>query len=222
MQNVMTPRVTLDKYGYNCIARQLFLAAQTTNWTWAWVYSIATFLGWLALSLILARENPGLLNQRSTRTKDLVGTKHWDWVILSIYVVLLLAVPITAGLDYRYGWSAPTSPIIHIFGIVLLLAGFVPLTWAVNRFFEGTVRIKANREHTVIREGPYRCVRHPGYVGVILHFIAPPLALGTWTALIPALLGVLLFIIRTALEDAALRSKPATVSSPESGKSVLF
>lgn len=182
----------LDKYGYNAIARHistavmacapLFIAAGTLTWDWAWIYSIATLIGWTGLSAVLAVNNPGLLNHRGRRARDLVGTKRWDWLILIIYSVLLFIVPIVAGLDYRMGWSAPTSPAIHILGIVILLAGFVPLIWAmaVNKFFEGTVRIQTENNQQVISSGPYRYVRHPGYVGVVLHFIAIPIALGTW------------------------------------------
>jgi protein-S-isoprenylcysteine O-methyltransferase Ste14 len=50
-------------------------------------------------------------------------------------------------------------------------------------------------------------VRHPGYVGVILHFSAVPLSLGTLWAWIPALLGVGLYVIRTALEDRTLHAE---------------
>jgi protein-S-isoprenylcysteine O-methyltransferase Ste14 len=209
--------VRLNKYGYNTIARHisqaitvsapLFIAAGTFDWTWAWIYTIATLIGWIVLSAVLAVKNPGLLNQRGKRTRDMTGTKRWDWVILGIYFTLLIVTPVVAGLDFRNGWSAPTSPTIHIFGIVLVLVGFVPLTWAmaVNTFFEATVRVQPQNGQQVTTGGPYQYVRHPGYVGVILHFLAIPIALGTWTAFIPAILGALLFVIRTAMEDATLQ-----------------
>lgn len=213
--------VTLNKYGYNAIARHvftviftclpLFLAAGTFSWNMAWVYSAATLIGWLALSAILAVENPSLLNERGKRTRDMVGTKQWDWIILSIYSLLLLVAPIIAGLDYRYGWSdqTATSPVVNIIGILLQLLSFVPLTWAmaVNKFFRATVQIHTENGQQVAATGPYRLVRHPGYIGVIWQFIALPLALGTWIAAIPALIGVSLFTVRTKLEDDALRSE---------------
>lgn len=213
----------LNKYGYNTIARHismalmisapLFIAAQTWDWGWAWVYSIVTLIGWIVLSLVLAAENPGLLNARGKRVKDQVGTKSWDWIVLVLYFILLFATPIEAGLDYRDDLSGArsghTSPLIHALGIVLLIAGFIPLTWsmAVNKFFEATVRIQTRNGQKVEDSGPYRYVRHPGYVGIILHFLAIPIALGTWTALIPALMGIMLFVIRTALEDKALQEE---------------
>ena len=50
-------------------------------------------------------------------------------------------------------------------------------------------------------------MRHPGYTGVILQFVALPIAVGTWTAFIPGAVVVVVFVIRTALEDCTLRKE---------------
>jgi protein-S-isoprenylcysteine O-methyltransferase Ste14 len=218
--SVPARKVPLDKYGYNTIARNmsivlitclpLFLAAGTWSWDWAWVYAVASFIGWAALNIIVAVENPGLFNQRGRPSKEVMaGAKRWDMVLLTLYTILMFAVPIAAGLDFRNGWSAETSPAIHVCGITLLILGFIPLTWAMvaNTFFEPTVKIQTERGHTVVDSGPYRFIRHPGYLGVMLHFIAVPFALGTWVALIPALLGTAIYVLRTALEDKMLRDE---------------
>jgi protein-S-isoprenylcysteine O-methyltransferase Ste14 len=47
-------------------------------------------------------------------------------------------------------------------------------------------------------------VRHPGYLGGILHHVAAPLVLGSLWALIPGVLGAAAFVLRTALEDRTL------------------
>ncbi len=213
------PETRLDKYGYNCIARHiglvvitcapLFLGAGTWDWTWAWIFTIVTLIGWIGLSLALARWNPGLLNQRGKRATSLVNTKRWDWFILGIYAVLLVVIPLVAGVDYRYGWSTPASPVINWLGILVLVAGIALLAWAMvfNRFFAATVRIQQAHGHSVTTTGPYRFVRHPGYVAVILQFAAIPLALGTWVAWIPVLLGIGLYVVRTALEDRTLMAE---------------
>jgi len=59
----------------------------------------------------------------------------------------------------------------------------------------------------VISSGPYRFVRHPGYVGGIVANAAGPLALGSVWALIPGTLTSVLVIIRTALEDRTLQEE---------------
>jgi protein-S-isoprenylcysteine O-methyltransferase Ste14 len=210
---------TLNRYGANAIARQiftpllmsvlLFWAAGSTDWYWGWVFSVVHFLTWLGLSLVLWRVNPGLLNERGKRSVKQDGTKSWDRVVVALYFALLLIQPLVAGLDRRYRWSEEAAPGVHIVGNMLIILGMVILTWAManNTFFEATVRIQQQRGHHVASAGPYRYVRHPGYSGVILTLIGLPVALAAWTALIPGLAGVILFVVRTALEDRTLQAE---------------
>ena len=213
-------KVALNRYGYNTIARNmsivlitslpLFLVAGTWSWGWAWVYTAVSFIGWAWLNYYVARVNPGLFNERGKPTRQLTAnSKKWDLPILTAYSLLMFITPIVAGLDYRNGWSGETHPAVQVLGIALLAFGFVPLAWgmAVNKFFEPTVRIQSERGHRVADSGPYRYVRHPGYVGVILHFVAVPFALGTWAAVVPAFLAAALYVLRTALEDRTLRQE---------------
>jgi protein-S-isoprenylcysteine O-methyltransferase Ste14 len=76
-----------------------------------------------------------------------------------------------------------------------------------NRFFSTAVRIQLDRGHVVETGGPYRFVRHPGYVGAILGAFASAVVLGSLWALLPALVLAALFVVRTALEDRTLRRK---------------
>ncbi len=211
---------SVNIYGVNAIGKHigqaiitaalLFLAAGSLDWAWGWVFAGVYMACWIGLSIALALRNPELLNQRGQRVKQAtVGTKKWDLALLSIYFVLLLVQPVVAGLDWRYGWSAPVATPVYILGNALMILGFIPLTWSmiVNRNFEPSVRIQESRGHQVTTGGPYRFVRHPGYVGVILQFLALPIAVGAWTALMPGALGVLVFVVRTALEDRTLQEE---------------
>ncbi len=81
--------------------------------------------------------------------------------------------------------------------------------WAryVNDYFSSVARIQLDRGQTVCKKGPYRFVRHPGYVGGILYGLATPLVLGSIWALIPQTIAVLLLIWRTGKEDQMLRDE---------------
>lgn len=214
-----TVRPKLDKYGYNCIGKHigmvvigcapLFIAAGTTQWDRAWLYTAIMGLGWAVLTIVLIVINPELLNERGKRTQQVRGVRSWDWPLLALYSTLLVITPIIAGLDYRFGWSKPSSQATMLLGAALMIAGFVLLTgsMAVNRHFEAMARIQTERNHHVITTGPYAWMRHPGYLAVILHFVAVPMILGTQTAWIPALIGTVLFVVRTTREDQMLRDE---------------
>ena len=77
----------------------------------------------------------------------------------------------------------------------------------VNRFFSGTVRIQTERGHRVVTGGPYRFVRHPGYLGGVISYLAMPLILGSAWAYIPAAVGMAVTAIRAALEDRTLKKE---------------
>lgn len=220
MAHVMPQKLpAVNRYGINCIARNvslaiitsglLFLGAGTLDWPWGWVFSLVFLLCWIGLSAALARWNPELLNERGKRNRDMTGTKRWDWVLLSVYSIVIISQPVVAGFDHRYGWSAEVNPVVLLAGNLIIIAAMALMAWAmvVNRFFDVTVRVGERQGHRVISSGPYRYVRHPGYAALVVIFIAMPVALGTWTALIPGVLGIVDFFIRTAMEDRALQAE---------------
>ena len=77
---------------------------------------------------------------------------------------------------------------------------------SVNKFAEITVRIQTERGHKVVDTGPYAIVRHPFYVASFW-LAGIPLSLGSYWALIPAAITVLVVVVRTALEDRTLQSE---------------
>jgi protein-S-isoprenylcysteine O-methyltransferase Ste14 len=87
--------------------------------------------------------------------------------------------------------------------------GVIPLFAALttNPHLETTVRIQKDRGHKVITTGPYRFVRHPMYTGVLLMYAGWPLILGSMWSYVVVGIIVVLFVVRTALEDRTLRTE---------------
>ena len=114
-----------------------------------------------------------------------------------------------AGLDTRYGWSPRLLPGLQVGALAAAALGNLLSIWAtaVNRFYGRFVRIQRERGHVVISDGPYRYIRHPGYVGQIIFSLASALALGSLWALIPGGLFAALLVLRTALEDRTLQEE---------------
>jgi protein-S-isoprenylcysteine O-methyltransferase Ste14 len=184
----------------------LFLPACTWTWTKGWLF-IGVFLGTVAIAaLYLWRVNPEVW---VARTRSHEGTKRWDKILLWFFFPAVYAiVPVAALDDGRFHWF-PVPWWACGVGYVLFLVGMGVVTWAeaVNRFFEVTVRIQAERGHKVIDTGPYAFVRHPGYVGGILFCVGTALGLGSLWALVPAGLASALLILRTQWEDQTLQAK---------------
>jgi protein-S-isoprenylcysteine O-methyltransferase Ste14 len=188
------------------IAAVLFLSAGRIDWTWGWVYLGISLLFMAVNAAIILRINPEIAEER-TRSGE---TKKWDKVVGGLWgLAIYIALPLTAGLDVRGGWSGGMGIGWHIAGAALLAIGYGFSGWsmAANAFFSTAVRIQSDRGHTVCSSGPYRFIRHPGYVGFILQSVSLPLLLGSWWAMIPGVAAAVLMIIRTALEDRTLQGE---------------
>ena len=67
----------------------------------------------------------------------------------------------------------------------------------------------------LVRSGPYRRLRHPNYVAVVVEGFALPLVHTAWvTALVFTLANAALLRVRIRCEDAALRELAAPETSP--------
>jgi protein-S-isoprenylcysteine O-methyltransferase Ste14 len=181
----------------------LFISAGRLDWMAAWA-CIGVGIGILAINgLVVLPRNPEMIAERG-QVKE--GAKGWDKLLGVLIGVPTLVALIGAGLDQRFGWSPPLAVAIHLVGLALVALGQGLFSWAMasNKFFSTVVRIQMERGHTVATGGPYRYVRHPGYVGMIITMLATPLALGSLWALIPEGIGALGLLVRTALEDRTL------------------
>jgi len=96
---------------------------------------------------------------------------------------------------------------VYVAAYIVLAVACAFSLWAMwtNRFFSSVVRIQTDRGHHVVQGGPYRLIRHPGYVGAILSVLSTAVVLGSLWSLIPAGLTTVLVSVRTALEDATLQ-----------------
>ncbi len=187
----------------------LFLSAGTANWLMGWLYTIMLVAIASASWIVMLRTSPELLVERSQFLKA-QGVKNWDKIIAPLVALGgPLAIWIVAGLDLRYTWSPKLSVAWQLLALAITTLGYSIIIWAVgiNKFFSSVVRIQKERGHTVVTKGPYQLVRHPGYVGAILAYLATPIALGSLWAIIPSGLTILLLIVRTALEDRTLQQE---------------
>ncbi len=191
---------------YLLLAAILFVSAGRLDWGMAWLY-LGVYLGVLVANLLIVLpRQPEMVAERSRIKED---AKAWDKALGIVIGIPTLGTLIVAGLDARFEWSPEYALIFHLIAAAFAALGQGMFSWAMisNRFFSRAVRIQIDRGHRVETGGPYRYVRHPGYVGMITSMLATPLVLGSLWALIPAGLVAVGYVIRTALEDRTLKAE---------------
>jgi protein-S-isoprenylcysteine O-methyltransferase Ste14 len=184
----------------------IFLIAGRIDYWQGWVFGIVNFFIVLALFLKFS-DISEIMRERAKPGSE---TKWWDKLFWAFFGPMNLAIIIIASLDAgRFHWSGPLPLIVYPLGYALYLFSSAIHFWAirVNRFYSSTVSIQNEKGQEVIQSGPYRFLRHPGYLGIALMVICIALVLGSLWAFVPALCVVVLLIGRTALEDSALQQE---------------
>jgi protein-S-isoprenylcysteine O-methyltransferase Ste14 len=165
-----------------------FAAAGTLRAPALWAHAAVVVAGLLVHGRYVARRNPSLRIRRRTIGGD---TKRWDLAWVAAFWPLMAAVAIVAGLD-RAAHGGRTLPLVAWPAGLAAFAGAMAISaraMAVNPFFEGTVRIQRDAVQRVSDTGPYRVVRHPGYVGLAGWALASPFLLLSARAIVPALVS---------------------------------
>lgn len=183
----------------------ILIAAAGRFWLWAGVFAGIYVLGILINALLVMRGHKATVARRAQAE----GMKTWDkWVGGTWAILYFIVTPLIAGLDVRFGWSTVGLG-VHLLGVTLFAGGFALFSWAMaaNAYFSTVARVQADKGQTVCSRGPYRWVRHPGYVGGVLQSLAEPLLLGSLPALVTGIIAVALMVVRTVLEDRTLHQE---------------
>jgi protein-S-isoprenylcysteine O-methyltransferase Ste14 len=217
--------VPINKYGVSSIIREfvlvifiaglLWLSAGFQFWLNAWIYILFLLIFSIVFMVAMAKKNPELLNIRGAPRKAMrqAPMPTYDKIFFIFYVLIFVLLPIFAGLDYQgffLQWFLPPFQVplwLVIIGFGLVVLGEAIFGWAMvsNPFFHGMMIIQDDRSHQVISKGPYRWVRHPGYLGQILFYLGTPLLLASWWACLLGIMMSFAFIYRTRKEDQMLR-----------------
>ncbi|HSQ40443.1 MAG TPA: isoprenylcysteine carboxylmethyltransferase family protein [Anaerolineales bacterium] len=209
----LTPNAALAKMlaswlaGTILTAALIFIAAGRLDWPLAWLFVLAWSLFKVVFITLLRWRNPGLIVERATHHEN---TQPYDRWILPAYFVLAFGAIVVAGLDGgRFRWSGDMPVILIIVSYIIYLLGNFLAAWAVdaNAFFSSESRLQTDRQQTVTRSGPYRFVRHPGYLAAVILWPATGPMLESWWAVLPGLLAALMMFIRTVYEDRMLQAE---------------
>jgi protein-S-isoprenylcysteine O-methyltransferase Ste14 len=186
------------------LAGIMFGCAGTLDYPMAWLY-LATY--WcLGVPYALTVEK----SLDAERRKP--GPGAIDPVSRRAASLLFLATATVASLDAgRFHWTNAIFWTVQVTSLFVSMVGTAVQIWAMesNPFFSTAIRIQGKRGHRLINAGPYRFIRHPGYLAMAITMPATALALGSYAALIPAACYSVLILWRTAKEDTFLAAQLA-------------
>jgi protein-S-isoprenylcysteine O-methyltransferase Ste14 len=122
-------------------------------------------------------------------------------VAFAISALALLAAPLLNV--FRFGSLAIWTSWI---GIIAMSLSLLLRLWAnrtLGAFYTRTLRIV--KEQHVVQQGPYKVLRHPGYLGIILMWVGAGLAVTNWIAIGIVLASMLtIYHYRMTVEEAML------------------
>jgi len=141
---------------------------------------VFALLTWLLSEIIGAAIIPflrrkGKVKTRSDRSSGII-------VRLMTYVSVLLCI------YFAIGSIAILPEWFSYVGVTIMLIGIALRQWAIwvlGGFFSTEVKIVSNQ--TIVKGGPYRVVRHPSYIGLLMIMLGFGLAARTWLGTVATL-----------------------------------
>jgi protein-S-isoprenylcysteine O-methyltransferase Ste14 len=166
----------------------------SVSMTWMYLY-----YGWIASEVVIALATRTGRNDGNVKDK---GTQALLWVVIlaSATASEWIRHVVPANLFGGAGW-------LRMVGLILLIAGLA-IRWTavltLGKAFSANVAIRASQ--TVRKNGLYRFVRHPSYLGLLLIFLAVGVHSRNWLSLAVMVLPTTAALLyRIHVEEAALR-----------------
>ena len=187
--------------GIVLIGALLFLPAGTWRYPNAWLFMALLFVPMLILGAVLFCKASELLKKR-LNSKEKENTQLG---VVALSAIMFIASFVLAGLDFRFGWSHVPSWAVAVAAAVQLAAYILYAeVMRENAYLSRTVEVQQDQK--VVDTGLYGIVRHPMYAATVLLYLAMPIVLGSWCALLVMLVYPILIVFRIRNEEKVLEN----------------
>jgi protein-S-isoprenylcysteine O-methyltransferase Ste14 len=170
------------------------LAGDVLTYWQGWVYTTISIMTVLIATGVFLRKEIDVEKIIDDHVKLQPDMTRLDKALFFGYIPLYFLVIILASLDGgRFQWTTEIPILAYFFGCVGLGFSSFLKRWALI-------------SHNDYR-GPYRIIRHPGYLSGIIGVLSTAIVLGSLWALIPAGVAVFILFIQAYRDDKALEKK---------------
>lgn len=199
MMRLLTEALIKFTCGLLLVGALIFLPAGTLGYTYGWLLIGLLFGPMLIAGFVMLFKSPEFLKKRLD-AKEKQGTQKG---VVAFSGLMFIAGFVVAGLDYRFGWSV-MPPWVTVVASVLFLLSYALYAEVMreNAYLSRTIRVEEGQ--TVVDTGLYGIVRHPMYAITILLFLAMPIALGSWYAILAFAFYPVIIIVRLKDEEKLL------------------
>jgi protein-S-isoprenylcysteine O-methyltransferase Ste14 len=117
-----------------------------------------------------------------------------------------IAIAVAPILSYLNIGHVANDSLVGWIGILIMLLGTACRLWSMKTLGEFYTRsLRVIEDQRVVEDGPYRLIRHPGYLGTILIWVGSGLAMVNWiTTATVAFLMIIAHIYRIQSEEVML------------------
>jgi len=152
------------------------------------------WFAWLAYWVVAARTVKADRRRQSRRSRLI----QLGPMILGATLLTMPNLPAS----WLYERFVPQTYFASWIGVILLGLGLGLAVWARRHLGSNWSGIVTQKHgHELIRSGPYRCVRHPIYSGLLLAMLGTAIAVGQWRALIGFPLIAMSLLLRLRTEE---------------------
>ena len=177
----------------------IFLPAGTLSYTYGWLLVGLLFGPMLIAGFVMLSKSPEFLKKRLD-AKEKQGTQKG---VVAFSGLMFIVGFVVAGLDFRFGWSKmPLWVTIVVSALFLVAYALYAEVMRENAYLSRTIKVEQGQ--TVVDTGLYGIVRHPMYAVTLLLFLAMPLVLGSFYALIVFAFYPAIIVVRLKDEEELL------------------
>lgn len=185
--------------GLLLVGLMIFLSAGTLAFANGWLLMGLLFGPMLIAGFVMFFRNPTFLEKRLDAKEKQATQKG----VLALSGLMFVVGFVLAGLDHRFDWSEMPRWVVIAASVLFLVAyGLYAEVMRENAYLSRTIQDQQGQK--VVDTGLYGIIRHPMYTATLLLFLAMPLVLGSWWAMIPFAFYPVIIIVRLNDEEKLL------------------